>query len=151
MTSRQRDRALAAGVQTLARQIGALVGRVLELEERLAASAARGRAQLDELARENADLRRRVERLERRVADGPERRPATWAARRLGLSPASVRRLVETGHLEGAALRLPDRERRVWVVEAESVERFERQGGAVGAPGTPNRAAAGRRARDKER
>lgn len=111
-------------------------------------------ARLDELAREVrehlAALEGRIDQLERQLAQerAPRRVPAAAAARRLGLSPASVRRLVESGALDGAALRLPDRERRVWVVSLESLERFERQASAPGAAGAPDRAAAGRRAPD---
>lgn len=81
------------------------------------------------------DLDHRVTALERELARArqPHRVPVVTAARRLGLSTASVRRLIAAGDLAGAALQLPDRERRVWVVDLASVERFERAAGAVDA------------------
>lgn len=85
-------------------------------------------------------LEHRLAAVERELALGRALRrvPLVTAARRLGLSPASVRRLIQSGDLAGAALRLPDRERRVWVVEVQSLARFEREAGAVGAVGAEN-------------
>ena len=101
---------------------------------------------VEQLAGRLAEVERRTAALEHEMALGRETRrvPAVAAARRLGLSLASVRRLVESGALAGEALHLPDRERRVWVVELESLQRFEGAGGAVGAPGAGNRLLTGR-------
>ena len=92
---------------------------------------------LEQLHAKQKQLEARLAALEHEMALGRETRrvPAVAAARRLGLSLASVRRLVESGALAGEALHLPDRERRIWVVELQSLQRFEAAGGAVGALG----------------
>jgi len=93
------------------------------------------------------ELEQRVLVLERRTA-APARMPTTAAAKRLGLSPASVRRLIEAGELEGLALQLQGSSRKVWVVELQSLERFERARGVpVGALGAASDRIAGQRSR----
>jgi hypothetical protein len=64
-----------------------------------------------------------------RVTLGP-RIPASRAARVLGISARSVRRLVVQGELRGAALPIGKRRRR-WTVETADLERLL---GAVGCP-----------------
>jgi hypothetical protein len=157
-TRYQRDaerRQLLAAVAGLARRVEALEARRFAERELL--------ARTDSLSSAVAMLWNRVERLERQgrlappapvqigttlsrnEAPTPERIPAAAAARRLGLAPSTVRRLVSAGDLEGLAVKLPDRARRVWVVDVASVERLEREAAALpGALDAANEASAGR-------
>ena len=102
---------------------------------------------VDRLERRLAELERCYAALdrERDAALEPRRAPATRAAERLGISPATVRRLIESGALDGLALQLPDRERKLWVVDVKSLERFERESDPTGATGARNEAVSGRR------
>jgi hypothetical protein len=107
-------------------------------------------AYLDRLDAKRRDLERRVAELERSVPDESGRVPASVAADRLGVAPVTVRRMVEDGALEGLAMRLPDRERLVWVVEVASLERFEQDSVATGARGVTTPSIIGQRTSTKE-
>lgn len=96
---------------------------------------------LYQLAARLADLERQVAELRGKPAR--DRVSAVTAARRLGVSRATVQRLVETGALRGTALRLPSRARRRWVVDGDDLRRFEAERGSAGATGTANAAADG--------
>lgn len=146
MNQWQRDeqaRALAAALRAQRARIEALVEESEERDRRERALA----GALQELEQRLARVERRNVELEGelRRARHARRIPVATAARRLGLSPASIRRLIESGDLRGAGLRLPDRERRAWVVDLPDLERLEREAGAVGAPGTAKPASAGHR------
>jgi hypothetical protein len=109
----QRDRELVATRQTLA----TLWARVERLERRAQRGAAPARPEP-------------APRAEQAPLSAPERVPAAAAARRLGLAPATVRRMVAEGRLDGLAIEAGGR--RLWTVSLDSLARLER--GAVGAP-----------------
>lgn len=92
------------------------------------------------------DLDHRLTAPERKVTHARDLRrvPAVTAALRLGVGPATIRRRIADGTLDGLAIRSGGRRR--WTVTLASLEALER--GAPGAPGAENRAAAGRRAPD---
>lgn len=146
---------VSARIEQLETQLAAHAQRIGELEEILAARDRGLRELWAGLTRMEERLGRsdrRVASLERELARGrhPRRVPAATAARRLGVSSSSVRRLIEAGDLRGAALQLPDRERRAWVVDATDLERLERESGAVGALGAATESAAGHRGSTKK-
>jgi hypothetical protein len=116
--------------------LGNLTRRLAALEKRLDAREG-DRLRLEVLENRNRWLERRLDALDRRGGHrapqlAPERRvPAVAAARRLGLAPATVRRMVAEGRLEGLAIESGGR--RLWTVNLSSLERLER-----GAPGAPD-------------
>lgn len=126
----------------LRRPLEALERCVLELEARLArhdaAEGARAEvarivlAAVERVERRTAELERELAALRRSreaaIAPGPRRVSAAVAARRVGVSPATMRRWIESGAVEGLVIRSGGRKR--WSVEETSLERLER-----GAPG----------------
>lgn len=142
MTNRwRRDQELVG----LRRSIAVFAKRIAELERQVAKS--------EELAEARAAVAGAVlavgEKVERRLAalealrPAPPRAvrrvPAAAAARRLGVSPATVRRRIADGTLDGIVVEAAGRKR--WAVGEEALERLEH--GAPGAPGARNGAAAG--------
>ncbi|HTF34047.1 MAG TPA: hypothetical protein VK714_10160 [Myxococcota bacterium] len=82
-------------------------------------------AAVDRLAAQNAELARRMARIERRATTSADPVSAGQAARAIGKSPDTVRRMIASGALQGGSILLKGRKRRVWFVNMLSLRAWQ--------------------------